>query len=161
MSKKAQTCQYIIDIMFQLIWTPPPLSAQEGNTHFDFVLFLRRTDIIVNYCLKLQNSLPPPHHHYKSLVRKFTYYVCAMHEYNHTSCIFATKYPEWPYFLFMPHSQKSYVGILTSRSLNRIAHLDFCKFQQNMQYSQTFQFLLFTKHHQKFCLSAFCSFVHL
>jgi len=55
----------------------------------------------------------------------------------------------------MPHSQKSYVRILTSRSLNKIAHLDFCKLQQNMQYSQTFQFLLFTRHHQEFCFSAF------
>ena len=62
---------------------------------------------------------------------------------------------EWPYFLFVPHSQKSYVRLLTSRSLNKIAHLAFCNLQQNMQYSQTFQFLLFTRHHQEFCLSAF------
>ena len=59
----------------------------------------------------------------------------------------------------MPHSQKSYVRILTSRSLNKIAYvyLAFYNLQQNMQYSQTFQFLLFTRHHryQEFCFSAF------
>jgi len=55
----------------------------------------------------------------------------------------------------VPHSQKSYVRILTSQSLNKIAHLAFCNLQQNMQYSQTFQFLLFTRHHQEFCFSAF------
>ena len=78
---------------------------------------------------------------------------------------FCNKISRMTLFSPVPHSQKSYARTLTSRSLNKITHLAFCNLQQNMQYSQTFQFLLFTRHHDhlEFCFSAFkiFSFVHL